>query len=307
MGKRMKPLPSQDELLRLFDHDPLTGILRWRVRPHAHSGRREGDEAGNLAVLGYRVVTIDYKIYKVHRVIWKMMTGEDADTVDHIDRDKVNNRLANLRDATPSEQNYNRRMRRLAPGEVEIRVAALSDECAKSKPRDVRAKTLPSQERLKELFDYDPLIGLLIHRTSSTNGRRKAGNPVTTLCKGYVKVFVDNREGYAHRIAWKIMTGEEPEVVDHIDGNRANNVWDNLRDVRAYQNQGNTSLYRNNKSGVKGVYWAKDKNRWTAQISIGDKIRYLGRFVSIEDAKKAYDAAALIHFGFVTDTERKTA
>ena len=307
MGKRMKPLPSQNELLRLFDYDPLTGILRWRVRPHAHSGRREGDEAGNLVVLGYRVVTIDYEIYKVHRVIWKMMTGEDADTVDHIDRDKVNNRLANLRDATPSEQNYNRRMRRLAPGEVEIRVAALSDECAKSKPRDVRAKQLPSQERLKELFDYDPLIGLLVHKTNSTNGKRRAGEPVRLLCTGYYKTSVDGREAYVHRIAWKIMTGEEPEVVDHIDGNGTNNLWNNLRDFRAYQNQGNIAVPVHNTSGVKGVHWDKVKLRWTAQISIGNKKRHLGRFASIEDAKKAYDAAALLHFGFVPDRERNIA
>jgi hypothetical protein len=204
-------------------------------------------------------------------------------------------------------QNNNRYIRRFSRSDIENKVSALSDKHAKSKPRDVRAKPLPSQEWLRELFDYDPATGLLTHKTSSVNGKRRIGEPVKTLCKGYIKVLVDEREVYAHRIAWKIMTGEEPEVVDHIDGNRANNVWDNLRDVRAYQNQGNTSLYRNNKSGVKGVYWAKDKNRWTAQISIGDKIRYLGRFVSIEDAKKAYDAAALIHFGFVTDTERKTA
>ena len=304
MGKRMKPLPPQDELLRLFNYDPLTGILRWRVRPHAHSGRREGEEAGNLAVLGYRVVTIDYEIYKVHRVIWKMVTGEDADTVDHVDRNKVNNRFANLRNATPSEQNYNRHMRRLGPGEVEIRVAVLSDEHAKSKPRDMRAKTLPSQERLKELFGYDPLIGLLVHRTNSTNGKRRAGEPAKTPCTGYYKVSVDGREAYVHRIAWKIMTGEEPEIVDHIDGNGTNNLWSNLRDFRAHQNQGNTAVPAHNTSGVKGVYWAKTKNRWTAQISIGNKIRYLGRFKDIEDARKAYETAALLHFGFISERER---
>lgn len=293
---RAKPLPSQEELLRMFHYDSETGRLYWRISPATRINA--GDLAGRIDTYGRRTVTLNGQAYKAYRVAWKMMTGKDPVTIDHVNRNQSDDRFCNLRDASVVEQNNNRFIPRIARLDLEARVVRLSAQHA-PKTRDARAKPLPSQDRLKDLFDYDPITGVLLNKIGSLNGKRVVGAPAKSLSRGYYKTRVDGREAYVHRIVWKIMTGEEPDIVDHIDGNPINNAWSNLRSVRHAQNLGNTPPPRHNKSGVKGVYWAKDKNRWTAQIGVGGKAVYLGRYKTIEEAKSAYEAAAFLHFGFL--------
>lgn len=85
--------------------------------------------------------------------------------------------------------------------------------------------------------------------------------------------------------------------VDHIDGNRLNNCWTNLRYADARQNAMNRGLYRTNTSGKKGVYWSKSKNKWESAIRCKGKRYHLGVFSDIDDAARAYNEAALKHFG----------
>ncbi len=69
------------------------------------SGRRAGRQRPD----GYRHIQIDGKKYLEHRVVWKLVHGEwPVGWIDHIDRDKSNNSIENLRDVTPSESAYNR-------------------------------------------------------------------------------------------------------------------------------------------------------------------------------------------------------
>jgi HNH endonuclease len=93
----------------ILTYDPATGELTWRG---TKSGRSNGNQVGSIVAChnGHRrVLTIDGKMYRAHRVIWLLMTGEwPKNDVDHEDRDSLNNRWKNLRDMTKADNNRNR-------------------------------------------------------------------------------------------------------------------------------------------------------------------------------------------------------
>lgn len=100
-----KPLPPVELLRELFDYDPETGEVRYRKR----RGRvRVGDCVRNQNTAGYLRVSIDKHYYRLHRVIWKMMTGEDPQgLIDHKDRNRTNNAWSNLRLASSAQNQAN--------------------------------------------------------------------------------------------------------------------------------------------------------------------------------------------------------
>ena len=155
--------------------------------------------------------------------------------------------------------------------------------------KDVRK--LPSQEELLRRFSYNPEIGEV--RWNAMVGMRGipgtiAGHKQKT--SGYWVLMVDWRTYYAQRIIWKMMTGSDPEEqIDHIDGDRMNNRWSNLRMATNGQNKANGGLYKNNKSGYRGVCWDDHHNAWTVQVNR----RRIGRFKALGDAVIARDRAAL--------------
>lgn len=104
-----KPLPAVDYLQRLLMYDPKIKGLRWRVDRKVGRGVRirAGARAGNDAH-GYRQISIDGQLYYEHRLIWKMIHGEDPPPlIDHVQVDDLtNNHPLNLRSATKSENNF---------------------------------------------------------------------------------------------------------------------------------------------------------------------------------------------------------
>lgn len=101
-----KPILTQSRLRELFDYDPETGIV---TRKLCTANRQKiGEEVGHKYKRGYLQATINYVKYPLHRLIWVLQYGVwPKGDIDHIDRDRANNRLANLRDVSRSENMQN--------------------------------------------------------------------------------------------------------------------------------------------------------------------------------------------------------
>lgn len=155
-----------------------------------------------------------------------------------------------------------------------------------------------SQERLKELFTYNPNDGLFIRIVGRSGPNARAGD--VAGCdngQGYIRIYVDGAPYKAHRLAWFYMYGEWPGEIDHVNMDRSDNRISNLRPATRAQNRANTKAYSNNKSGEKGVSWYKATGKWKAQIQKNGKKVGLGYFETIESASAAYKAASKEMFG----------
>lgn len=103
---RANNMLTRQRVLELLNYDKESGSLFWK---NSRGGCIEGSVAGGINSKGYQQIMIDYKQYLVHRIIWLIETGElPTNTIDHRDRDKLNNRFSNLRDVTQLDNNNNR-------------------------------------------------------------------------------------------------------------------------------------------------------------------------------------------------------
>lgn len=127
MGRPLvtRPLPSQERLKMLLSYDAPTGLLFWNSRDlstfqetgtrpasflwkHWQSkmaGKPAGTEQGD-----YFRCCIDYKNYLAHRVIWKIVYGNDPEQIDHISGNAKDNRIENLRDVSHQVNAKNRKL-----------------------------------------------------------------------------------------------------------------------------------------------------------------------------------------------------
>lgn len=156
-----------------------------------------------------------------------------------------------------------------------------------------------TQQRVKELFDYQPDTGLLV-RKSNFKGIRKPGNVVgSTNGRGYLRVNVDGQSMYIHRVIWLWAHGELPKgEMDHINHNPSDNRIKNLRVCETnHINKRNRPLLKSNTSGVNGVNWHKTFNKWMAKIKVDGKAIFLGYFKDLDDAAFAR-AEADRRYGF---------
>lgn len=97
---------SPEALAARLRYDPETGHLFWVA------GRQKGRRAGCVAASGYVVIRFDGHTYMAHRLAWLLAHGVDPTEIDHRNRDRADNRLANLRLADRTENNANRPVRR---------------------------------------------------------------------------------------------------------------------------------------------------------------------------------------------------
>jgi len=152
-------------------------------------------------------------------------------------------------------------------------------------------------ERVRELLEYNEETGDIIWRIRVTS-TVPAGAIAGGLNNGYISISIDNISYYAHHIAWFLKTGKPPSGrIDHRNGKKNDNRWNNLREATHSQNKMNMPERCDNRSGFKGVTVSGKK--FKAQICADGVIYYLGRFDTPEQASDAYKKKSLeIHGDF---------
>jgi hypothetical protein len=168
-------------------------------------------------------------------------------------------------------------------------------------------KALPSHDVLRQLFAYEPDTGRLVWRNRPREmfkskqafgawNAKYAGQSAKCIGGGgYLTVRINKVAYFTHRIIWKIQTEREPlALIDHINGDKTDNRWINLREATHSQNNRNSRAKSTNTSGLKGV--SRDKVYWRATIYADGKWNYLGNFKTPEAAHEAYcKASAELH------------
>ena len=167
-------------------------------------------------------------------------------------------------------------------------------------------RSLPSAELLRECFDYNAGEGVLLWRNRPQehfltaakgcqwNGRyagRRAGC-LNSHGRRIVAIrFLDlHYRLYSTRIIWKLQTGREPaQQIDHVNNDRSDDRWVNLREATHSENLANRPGWRR---GLKGVGFSSRRGRWFARIRMDGACYHVGSYLTEEEAHAAYAAAA---------------
>lgn len=151
-----------------------------------------------------------------------------------------------------------------------------------------------TQEYLKSVLDYNVITGEFILKVDSQ--KKKVGERAECKCAhGYMITNMPGNKGRkgmgtfrSHRLAFLYVLGYWPvDEVDHINGDRSDNRWINLRPVNSSENKRNMKLRSDNQSGCVGVGYHKKRKQWRARIYK----RHLGWFKSKEEAIAAREAS----------------
>lgn len=146
-------------------------------------------------------------------------------------------------------------------------------------------------EQARELFDYNPETGI-VTRKVTTSSRAKRGYTITDVsATGYLRVRFQGKQVHLHRVIWLIQTGDWPLYeIDHIDRNKLNNRWLNLRDVTCVEN------LQNRGSTQGGVYLNTTSNSWQAKVTHNGKQHYIGYSKDKAMAEYMYELYIAKHF-----------
>lgn len=152
-------------------------------------------------------------------------------------------------------------------------------------------KPMPTAGEVRSFLQYDPDSGAFA-RTAPRGSIQPGPLSPTPNSNGYLRVVIHKQSYYLHRLAWLWMTGTWPQQqIDHINGDRADNRWCNLREATHAENCLNTKLRSNNTSGTKGVSWHKLARKWKAEIHMNGVSRHIGVFADKGTATAAVIAA----------------
>ena len=141
-----------------------------------------------------------------------------------------------------------------------------------------------TQRDVMSNFYYNPDTGVIYRRIGEKLSIAGGFN-----IHGYITISFMGKRHYAHRFAWLYFYGKSPNgLIDHINGKKSDNRIENLRECDFRQNNLNSGKRCDNKSGYKGVYFAKDRNKWRAELNG----KSLGSFKSAKEASDVYELAA---------------
>lgn len=149
-----------------------------------------------------------------------------------------------------------------------------------------------TQEELRLLLHYNEETGTFTRLVSTSNRVRAGEVPLSPNASGYLRVHIGGQSYLQHRLAFLYKEGKVPAYVDHVNGDKSDNRWSNLRSATRSNNEHNKGKYENNTSGFKGVSWHKQNQKWRASIYVESKQKHLGLFDTKEEAYSAYCKAA---------------
>lgn len=265
--------PTQEQLKKQFHYDAETGIFTRRMpTKHTRKSKFGHQGAGRISELGYVLIMVEGYNYIAGTLAWLHENGEWPARIKYLNGNKLDNRIANIgvHDRTRDE--------------------------IKDEPM--------TQARLKELLHYEPETGCFTWRIFSTlvrPGDRAGGGHGL----GYRAIGLDYKKYLEHTLAYLYMTGEWPEnEIDHLNRDKSDNRWANLRHVTRSENGRNKSMNKRNKLGFPGVLLHGTKYR--SRIDVSGKTLDLGWFVTLAQARIARLLAEKQHFGRFTtwDDER---
>lgn len=131
-------------------------------------------------------------------------------------------------------------------------------------------------EQLFNLLRYDPETGVFVW----TINQKRAGG---LNREGYRRIQIQHHEYAEHRLAWLFAHGRWPSnLIDHIDGDKANNALSNLRECTNAENQ------QNRKQQIGSIGIRLVRNKWEARIRVNHKRYQIGTFDTKEEAQAAY-------------------
>ncbi|MCS2167544.1 HNH endonuclease [Scandinavium manionii] len=285
---------SPEYLAQCFDYDDATGNLTWKVRPLSHFKTKAAQVSVNnrfakkIAGFTRDGVSIAVKLsndwFHAHEIIFTMVRGRTpVAKLVHLNGNALDNRAENIAEFSLEpidESNIDN------PG-------LIGDNFNTTGTLRVGY--------LRECLDYDPDSGLLTWKErprshfKGTAGFKNyhqqfAGKDAGFLSQhGYLRVLLSGRRYPAHRLCFAIYHGSYPNgMIDHINGDRADNRINNLRCVDRQENMRNMAKYSNNTSGYVGVCLRKDNGKFRAFINDNNKKRkWLGTFDNLDDAIQA--------------------
>ena len=147
---------------------------------------------------------------------------------------------------------------------------------------------LPTKERLSGLFEYVD-GGKLKRKVSAGNQRAGTVTSGKQESHGYCRILVYGDHYLFHRIVWRLVYGDEPKFIDHINNVRSDNRIENLRRVDKSSNCQHQLKPKSNTSGFIGVIRVRSSGNWTAKICVKSKSITIGTYSNIKDAVIAYN------------------
>lgn len=152
-----------------------------------------------------------------------------------------------------------------------------------------------TRKRLMEVLDYNPETGVFTRKIRTSNSTKIGEVAGTAHIRGYWQINVCSQLILAHRLVYLWYHGEMPPKgidIDHINGDRQDNRWVNLRAATRSQNMGNAVGQSGSRAGLKGVWLHRKTGLWQAGIRHEGTRHHLGYFKTPEEAHVAYVAAS---------------
>lgn len=312
---------TQQRLKELFVYEQTTGVFIRKEREDDKwfNSRFANKTAGTIGNHGYATINIDHKIYLAHRLAWLYVHGAwPQDTIDHKDRNPLNNAIDNLLDVPQVLNNENKKQRRGLSNHKGIQkhrekwsasidyrgkrlwfgVFDTIEEASVAYENGIKniEKIYEEKSHLvkrkywtnKSNISHSELISCLYYDKDTGKFYRKPDDIETKgyITAGYRRIQIKNKRYPAHVLAFFYMTEALPtKIIDHINGDKTDNRWCNLREVNHSMNGLNKKC-----KPSRGIRRTRNKiTRWEAAITIEGIRHQIGTFDTETDAKTAWN------------------